>query len=50
MAAPKVCVDCGRETQLSNKAAKARGWVNILVDAWNDLWRCPDCCDNRFNR
>jgi hypothetical protein len=50
MASPKMCLDCDRVTWLRVGEAVERGWVNLFWDSWNDLWRCPACCDSRGNR
>lgn len=43
MAAPKMCLDCNTVKFLAYEDARAQGWVSLLVDRWNDLWRCPWC-------
>jgi hypothetical protein len=43
MASPKMCIDCDRVTFIPTANARENGWVNLLTEAWNDLWRCPWC-------
>lgn len=43
-----MCLDCDRVTFLSFTDARARGWVSLFYDAFNDLWRCPWCSERKF--
>lgn len=47
MAAFLMCLDCDRWTNQKVADAKGHGWINLFMDAWNDLWRCPWCAEKR---